>query len=93
MGSFVWDNEDVAVERAHNVVKDEDLKVFSGVPLNVVASQHVHKIVQVRPLMHFPWFLFTQISPPLLFTDALNLLCQVLGESLHLASKCLTQEA
>ena len=43
--------------------------------------------------MHFPWFLFTQIFPPFLFTDALNLLCQVLRESLHLASECLTQEA
>ena len=62
-------------------------------PLNVVTSQHVHKVVQVRLLVHFPWFLFTQIFPPLLFTDVLNLLCQVLGESLHLASECLTQEA
>ena len=59
VGSSVWDDEGVAVERAHNVVKAEDLKVFSGLPLNVVASQHVHKIVQVRPLMHFPWFLST----------------------------------
>ena len=59
MGSSVWDDEGVAVERAHNVVKAEDLKVFSGVPLNVVMSQHVHKIVQVKPFLHFPWFLFT----------------------------------
>ena len=59
VGSSVWDDEGVAVERAHNVVKAEDLKVFSGVPLNVVASQHVHKVVQVRLLVHFPWFLFT----------------------------------
>ena len=42
--------------------------------------------------MHFPWFRFTSISPSF-FTDALNLLCQVLEESLHLASECLTQEA
>ena len=59
VGSSVWDDEGVAVKRAHNIVKVEDLKVFSRVPLNVVASQHVHKIVQVRPLMHFPWFRFT----------------------------------
>ena len=38
VGSSVFDDEGVAVERAHNVVKAEDLKVFSGVPLNVVAS-------------------------------------------------------
>ena len=81
----------MAVERAHDVVKAEDLKVFSRVPLNVVASQHVHKIVQVKPLLHSPcspyiYFFF-------FFTDGLNFLCQVLGESLHLAFECLTQEA
>ena len=47
VGSSVWDDEGVAVERAHDVVKAEDLKVFSGVSLNVVTSQHVHRIVQV----------------------------------------------
>ena len=52
VGSFVWDDEGVAVEWAHDVVKAEDLKVFSGVSLNVVASQHVHRIVQVKPLLH-----------------------------------------
>ena len=92
VGSSIFDDEGVAVEQAHNVVKAEDLKVFSGVPVNVVASQHVHNIVQVRLFMHFPWFLFTSISPSF-FTDALNLLCQVLGKSFHLASECLTQEA
>ena len=59
VGSSVWDDEGVAVERAHDIVKAEDLKVFSGVPLNVVASQHVHKIMQVKPLLHFPWSPFT----------------------------------
>ena len=54
MGSSVWDDEGVAVERAHAVVKAEDLKVFYGVPLNIVASQHVHRIVQVKPLLHSP---------------------------------------
>ena len=42
----------MAVERAHGVVNVEDLKIFSGVPLNKVASQHVHKIVQVKTLLH-----------------------------------------
>ena len=54
VGSSVWDDEGVVVEWAHDVVKAEDLKVFSGVPLNVVASQHVHKIVQVKPFLHSP---------------------------------------
>ena len=54
VGSSVWDDEGVAVERVHDVVKAEDLKVFSGVSFNVVASQHVHRIVQVKPLLHSP---------------------------------------
>ena len=54
VGSFVWDDEGVAMEWAHDAVKVEDLKVFSGVPLNVVASQHVYRIVQVKPLMPSP---------------------------------------
>ena len=47
-GSSVWDDEGMAMERAHGVVNAEDLKVFSEVPLNVVAIQHVHRIVQVK---------------------------------------------
>ena len=45
VGSSVWDDEGIAVERAHGVVNAEDLKVFSGVPLIAVASQHVHRII------------------------------------------------
>lgn len=89
MGSFIWDDEGVAVERAHGVVNAEDLKVFSRVPLNVVASQHVHRIVQVKTLLHSlcsPYMFF-------FFTNGLSFLHQVLGESLYLASECLTQEA
>ena len=48
VGSSVWDDKGMAVERAHGVMNAEDLKVFSGVPLNAVASQHVHRIVQVK---------------------------------------------
>jgi len=36
------------MERAHGVVNAKDLKVFSGVPFNVVVNQHVHKLVQVK---------------------------------------------
>ena len=87
VGSSVWDDEGVAVERAHGVVNVEDLKIFSGVPLNKVASQHVHKIIQVKTLLH------SLCSPSIFyffFTDGLSFLHQVLGESLHLASECLT---
>ena len=43
--STVWDDEGLAMEKAHEVVTVEDLKAFSGVPFNVVVNQHVHKLV------------------------------------------------
>ena len=85
----VWDDDGMAVERAHGVVNAEDLKVFSGVPLNVVVSQHVHRIVQVKYFYTFNVLFFYF----LFFTDRLSFLHQVLGESLHIAFECLTQEA
>ena len=94
MGLSVWDDEGVAVERAHGVMNAEDLKVFSGVPLNIVVSQHMHRIVQVKTLLHSlcsPYmFFFFIIFFYFFFIDGLSFLHQVLGESLHLASECLT---
>ena len=43
--STVWDDERLAVDRAHEVVTAKDLKVFSRVPFNNVASRHVHELV------------------------------------------------
>ena len=40
--SSIWDNEELAVERAHEVVTFEDLKVFLGMPSNKVVACHVH---------------------------------------------------
>ena len=62
VGSSIFDDEGAAVERAHNIVRAEDLRVFSGVPVNVVAGQHVHKIVQVRSSHVFPVFLLYRSS-------------------------------
>ena len=36
--STVWSNEGLAMDRAHGIVTTEDLKVFTGVPFNVVAN-------------------------------------------------------
>ena len=47
LSSTVWGYQGLAVDRAHGVVTVEDLKVFDGVPFNVVANQQVHKLVQV----------------------------------------------
>ena len=49
----IWSDKRLAVDRAHGVVTAEDLKVFSGVPFNTVASRHVHRLVQVRSLCNF----------------------------------------
>ena len=45
--STIWSDERLAVDRAHGVITAEDLKVFSGVPFNTMASHHIHRLVQV----------------------------------------------
>ena len=46
----IWDDVELAMERAHEVVTTEVLKVFLGVPSNEVVARHVHKLVQVKYL-------------------------------------------
>ena len=48
--STIWGDERLALDRAHGVVTAKDLKVFSRVPSNTVASRHIHRLVQVRNL-------------------------------------------
>ena len=48
--STSWGDERLALDRAHGVVTAKDLKVFSRVPSNTVASRHIHRLVQVRNL-------------------------------------------
>ena len=43
--STIWDDERLAVDRAHEVVNAADLKALSDAPLNKVASRHVHRLV------------------------------------------------
>ena len=51
--STIYNDERLAMDRVHEVVTSEDLKVFSGVPFNNIASHHIHKLVQVKCLCHF----------------------------------------
>ena len=37
--STVWSDGGLAMDRAHEVVMAEDLKVLNGIPFNVVANQ------------------------------------------------------
>ena len=57
--STIWSDERLAVDRAHGVIIADDLKVFSGVPSNTVASRHGHRLVQVRVFFFFTLFLLT----------------------------------
>ena len=43
--STVWDDESLAVDRAHGVVTAEDLKAFFGVPFNNVVTRQDRKSV------------------------------------------------
>ena len=56
--STVCDDESLAMDRAHEVVTAEDLKAFSGVPFNNVATHHIHKLIQVKCSCNF-WSLFS----------------------------------
>ena len=51
--STIWHDKSLVVDRAHRVVTAEDLKAFSGVPFNNVATHHVHKLVQVKCSCNF----------------------------------------
>ena len=61
--STIWDDERLAVDRAHGVTTAEDLKIFSGVPVSEVASRHVYKLVQVKCLCNpLPFFFLLTAS-------------------------------
>ena len=66
--STIWSDERLAVDRAHGVITADDLKVFSGVPSNTVASRYVHRLVQVRGFGCLFFFFFFYI----LLTDGLG---------------------
>ena len=55
--SIIWDDERLAVDRAHEVVTPADLRALSDMSLNEVRSCHVHKLVQVW-CSPFPSFFF-----------------------------------
>ena len=86
--SSVWDDAGVALARAQDVFNADDLKVFSGVSANKVVGRHLHKLVQV------PMQIYILHSSLLLsFFFFFFFFPQVLGESLHLTSEYLAQEA
>ena len=45
--STIWDDERLAVDKAHEVMIAANLRTLSDLPLNEVASRHIHRLVQV----------------------------------------------
>ena len=56
--STIWDDERLAVDKAHEVVTSADLRALSDMLLNEVASRHVHWLVHVRCSPFPPFFFF-----------------------------------
>ena len=67
--STIWSDKRLVVDRAHGVITAEDLKVFTRVPSNTVASRHVHRLVQVRSscVFFFSHFLLSLLTDGLGF--------------------------
>ena len=50
--SCIWDDVGVSVARAQETFSANELKVFSGVPVDDVARHHLHKLMQVTLGFH-----------------------------------------
>ena len=79
--SSIWDDAELAVERAHEFITAEDLKVFLSMPSNEVVARHVHRLVQLKYLCNFSplslfFFFFFFLKAPIFFSG-------VGGESSH----------
>ena len=83
----IWDNVGLALTKAKDAFTVEDLKVLSGVPSNEIVGRHIHKLVQVMYLCNFTF--------PFSFCVVLKVgsSFQVLGETIHITLKYLSQEA
>ena len=66
--STILSDERLVVDRAHGVITADDLKVFSGVPSNTVASRHVHRLVQVKISCFFFFFTLFLLTVWVLFS-------------------------
>ena len=77
---------------AQDVFNADDMKAFSRVSTNEVVGRHLHKLVQVPMQIYI---FRTSLSSFLFFFFFffVNFFFQVLGESLHLTSEYLAQEA
>ena len=55
MSSSIWDNTGLAMTSAPDTFTIKDLQVLFGVPANEIVGHHIHKLIQVVNLYHFPF--------------------------------------
>ena len=60
--SSIWDNVGLAMTRAQDAFTTEDLQVLSGMPSNEIVGCHIHKLIQVINLYHFPSLPFSSYA-------------------------------
>ena len=58
VGSSVWSNVEVAVDRANEFFTLGEIKEISSTPSHEMVSRHVHKLVQVILPAFVPFFFF-----------------------------------
>ena len=60
VGSSVWSDAEVAVDRAQKIFTSGEMKEISSTPSHEMVSRHVHKLVQVLPpvFVHLSFFFF-----------------------------------
>ena len=51
VGSSVWSDAEVAVDRAYELYTPGEMKEISSTPFHEMVSRHVHKLVQVLLLV------------------------------------------
>ena len=68
VGSSVWSDAEVAVDRAHEFFTPGEMKEISSTPSHEMVSRHVHKLVQIiLPAFVVPLLFFFLLTPGVAF--------------------------
>ena len=92
MGSNVWADAEVAMDRVNELFTDEEMRDISNMPSHKMVSHHVHKLVQVIFLISSFCFVHECLAASTNFGHDETFCCQVLGETMHITSQYLASE-
>ena len=96
VGSSVWSDAEVAVDRAHEFFTPGEMKEISSTPSHEMVSRHVHKLVQVLlPIFVHHFFFLIFIYLFIIFNGWLLewlFVGKVLGETMHITTQYLANE-